>query len=379
LHRVCGEQPFHIGFSEAHLMRKVVNKLHLWIGLASGAVIMTVAITGCLYCFEEEFRNFLHNDLVYTKPQAIPKPLTELIAAVKKKYQAKVRSIRLFSENARTAEIILRDKTSVFVDPYTARILGAYNRDKDFFGVVLTIHRSLCMGDTGKIITGISTILFLFMLISGMVLWWPVKKGFGLFQFVIQLRAPRYKVFYDLHRVLGFYSSWIIIFTVITGLTWSFKWMEKGMYWISRSKKEEATSIHSSVKEQRSPHVLNNAYYISQNLYPGARQTFISLPDDSLGAIRIIQRFESDGFFRRTNQFFFDQYNGTLLKSQLYERSSTGDKFKATNYDIHTGKVLGIAGQFIVFCAALTAASLPVTGIILWRKKRSKRPGIKSA
>jgi uncharacterized iron-regulated membrane protein len=43
---------------------------------------------------------------------------------------------------------------------------------------------------------------------------------------------------------------------------------------------------------------------------------------------------------------------------------------KSANYNIHTGKALGLPGQFLVFFSALIAASLPVTGFLMWRKKR---------
>jgi uncharacterized iron-regulated membrane protein len=79
-----------------------------------------------------------------------------------------------------------------------------------------------------------------------------------------------------------------------------------------------------------------------------------------------------EGFFKKTHQVFFDRYNGKILKTQLYDNSSTGDKIKATNFDIHTGRVFGLFGQLLVFFAALITASLPVTGFLIWRKKQKK-------
>jgi uncharacterized iron-regulated membrane protein len=46
-------------------------------------------------------------------------------------------------------------------------------------------------------------------------------------------------------------------------------------------------------------------------------------------------------------------------------------------YDIHTGAILGLPGKLLAFLAALIAASLPVTGFLMWRsrgKKNSKHP-----
>jgi len=45
------------------------------------------------------------------------------------------------------------------------------------------------------------------------------------------------------------------------------------------------------------------------------------------------------------------------------------------NYDIHIGAVLGLPGKIMAFVASLIAASLPITGFIIWwgRKKKSKK------
>ena len=42
------------------------------------------------------------------------------------------------------------------------------------------------------------------------------------------------------------------------------------------------------------------------------------------------------------------------------------------NYDIHIGAVLGYPGRIAAFLAALIAASLPITGLLIWLGKRKK-------
>ena len=43
---------------------------------------------------------------------------------------------------------------------------------------MFSLHRWLLIGDTGKLITGISTSVFLFILITGIILWWPRIRRF---------------------------------------------------------------------------------------------------------------------------------------------------------------------------------------------------------
>jgi uncharacterized iron-regulated membrane protein len=76
--------------------------------------------------------------------------------------------------------------------------------------------------------------------------------------------------------------------------------------------------------------------------------------------------------FYKSDQYYFDQYNGRLLGSLTHPQKSAGMKMNNMNYDIHVGQVLGLTGKIIAFLASLICASLPVTGFIIWLGKRKK-------
>jgi uncharacterized iron-regulated membrane protein len=356
------------------LLKKWFRQLHLIAGLFSGTIVFIVAVTGSIYAFEEEFRSILYKDLMHVEQQTVKKPLTELITNAKAEFpNPAIRNIRIKANPTSSVEIILKNKQSILVDPYTGKVLGTYNKETDFFGVVLQIHRSLYLGEPGKIITGISATIFIFMLISGIILWWPKNTAFLKHKFSIAKNTAWKKKNYDLHSVLGFYASWIIIFTALTGIIWSFKWAENSMYWLNHSKKEERKQYHSTWKEDSKPMALDKVIARAGFLYLQSDECFINMPEDSAGIYKLTLRYDDGGFFRKTDQLYFDQYNGELLKAQLFENSSQGDKMKATNYNIHTGKVFGRVGQIITFLAALISASLPVTGFMMWRGKRRRK------
>ena len=56
-----------------------------------------------------------------------------------------------------------------------------------------------------------------------------------------------------------------------------------------------------------------------------------------------------------------------------YANTSVADKMMRMNYDVHTGAILGITGKIMAFFASLIAASLPVTGFLIWRGRRKKK------
>jgi uncharacterized iron-regulated membrane protein len=130
-----------------------------------------------LYAFEEEFRNILYKNELFIKAESIQKPFAELIKIVKTNFpKEKIKNIKIKKNATSSIEFILKNKKSVFVNPYSGKIIGTINKENDFFGIVLQLHRSLFLGDVGKVITGTSALLFIVMLITGIIIWWPRNK-----------------------------------------------------------------------------------------------------------------------------------------------------------------------------------------------------------
>ncbi|RZK63395.1 MAG: PepSY domain-containing protein, partial [Pedobacter sp.] len=73
---------------------------------------------------------------------------------------------------------------------------------------------------------------------------------------------------------------------------------------------------------------------------------------------------------------FYDQYSLKEIEvKHMYGKlanATAADKLARMNYDIHVGAVLGLAGKIMAFLASLVAASLPITGFIIWRGRHKK-------
>jgi uncharacterized iron-regulated membrane protein len=79
---------------------------------------------------------------------------------------------------------------------------------------------------------------------------------------------------------------------------------------------------------------------------------------------------------------YFDQYTLEEIDvDQIYgrlDKASIADKMFRMNYDIHTGAIIGLPGKFLAFFASLIAASLPVTGFLIWwgRSKKNREEAL---
>jgi uncharacterized iron-regulated membrane protein len=126
-------------------------------------------------------------------------------------------------------------RKTAFFNPYTGELVGIFNYRESFFYTMFSLHRWLLAGDTGKMIVGVSTLIFLFIIITGIILWWPKTNRILLQRLKLKTNTGWKRLNHDLHIVLGFYTSLFLFVFAFTGLAWSFEWFNKGIYTVTSS------------------------------------------------------------------------------------------------------------------------------------------------
>src|SRR5690606_25057889 len=117
----------------------------------------------------------------------------------------------------------------VYVNPYTAEVLAVKDMARDFFAIVLDGHFYLWLPpQIGQPLVSVATLVFIVMLISGIVLWWPRKAKHTRQRFTIRWNAKWKRVNYDLHNALGFYAWASAVLLACTGLVWGSQWWADG-------------------------------------------------------------------------------------------------------------------------------------------------------
>lgn len=372
-------------------VRKISAKLHLWLGLLSGIIVFIVCITGCMYAFKDEINDIsqpwkftpsrqtsillptqvldiANNEIGNTNPTAIT--YGESFDAVFVDYY--------------TPKVGM---STVYIDQYDGQILKSVVKsfdDFDFFRFILTGHRTLWLPPAvGKPIVGFGILFFAILLITGVVLWWPkkwnkkaIKKNFS-----FRRNAPLSRLNLDLHNVLGGYAVPILLILSFTGLIWSFTWFSESVYYITSGGKElkpytlpKSDTLNIATQ---STEPLDKLYIQLREEEPDATTFYFALPSNNEGVIRV-SVVHKRGSYYKTDNLFFDQYSLKSLEGSgpyagKYTEASAADKFRRMNLEIHDGRILGLWGKILVFTGGLIGASLPVTGFIIWYRKRRKR------
>jgi uncharacterized iron-regulated membrane protein len=363
-------------------MKKIIGWLHLWLGIASGLVVLVVALTGTLLVFEDELEHLFQPSLYYVQPQASKVPVATLAATAKAKHPGyQLFAVIVEPEADRTVMVAVRKgkggkkgKTiMVAMNPYTGEIIKSMKDEERFFSVVLRLHRYLCMGETGKIITGISCSIFVFLTISGLILWWPKRQNRKQ-RFRVKWDASFKRLNWDLHAVFGFYVNIIVLIISLTGLVWSYKWVNNLIYYsFDGSLKASKNKLPKVTPVQDSSLAYLDAVLATTNeklAYTGT----ISIRMAGDTAAVSVGKMKRNGIDNVSDFLYFQPGTGKLMEEHFFTNETAGTKARRMIYPIHTGRLFGWPTKILAFIAALTATSLPVTGLLIYlgRKKKKK-------
>lgn len=380
-------------------VKAVAAWLHLWVGLVTGIIVVLISVTGCILVFEDELFDLVHRDIVEVKQTGPARPVSELLVIAQKKLGKKkpVTDIRI-NEADRSyifsaAKVNKKDKIKwwsyfsqfkykddVYINQYTGQVLGAIDVRYEFFNVTEQLHRQLLLvKPVGSVIIGSCILLFLLMMITGFMLWLPknlkqLKKNLS-----VKWSAKWKRVNYDLHNSFGFYVLPIAMIIAITGLVWSFKWWEDGIYRILGSpgkvelvRKAPDKIATPAVNEGNTVDVI--VTHIKKEVNNNYLTIGLNLPDKGEPTLMafVYHKNRSDGW-RNMSYFYFDMRNGKQFDQLLHSQKPLGLKWRNSNKDIHTGRMYGLGTQLLAFLASVVCASLPITGFLIWLNKRKKK------
>ncbi len=231
------------------MTKKILLKIHLWLSLPLGVIIMLICLSGATLVFKNEIRNALGMPRVVA-PHAKGDKGGKTDNAIKGK-GAKDETASFRKEKAAaphqcspdgcdkcssrekchpspsakddaTSKDALKTKSPAKDAPY-----GTTTK-RDFFSYVTKFHTGLMMGPVGKIIVTYTTLLFVFILISGIFVFLP-QNGKQLCQrFKVEWGKGGKRRLFDLHVSLGWWALLWLMLLAVTGLGFGMKLVPKG-------------------------------------------------------------------------------------------------------------------------------------------------------
>lgn len=306
-------------------MKKLFRKIHLWLSVPLGILITLICFSGAMLVYEKEITG------VTVSPDA------------KRAYQVSLSQPR---------------RASLYVDQYTGEVKGQSEK-LPFFSAMLSLHRWL-MGaaqsasggmSVGKFLVGLSTLLLVIIVITGILMWLTNRKKPLTKSLTISFTKGWPRFWHDLHVAGGIYATILLLAMSLTGLTWSFGWYRTSFY-----------SLFGVEASAEGGHGHGGGQSSQGDSGRGDRANGVPEGRNSL---------------RAGDSYTFDTCGGQLSDCKPYAEQPRSTKLHGWIYTWHVGSWGGAITRLLTFLSSLVGATLPLTGYYLWirRLQRKKTQG----
>ena len=393
-------------------MKKAFRKIHLWLSVPTGIIITLVCFSGAMLVFEKEMTEAVKPELYFVKEaKGEPIPMQELMEKVEETLpdSVSISGVTVFADSTRTYQVSLSKprRASIYVNQYTGEVTGRSER-LPFFDTMFHLHRWLLGSSSGvgKLLTGICTLVLVFILITGILMWLtnrhkPLKASLA-----IHVTKGWGRFWHDLHVAGGIYATIFLLAMALTGLTWSFSWYRTGFYACFGVESSERGGAHgggASKEGQRGGDTIRSGErqqgegrhgggeghgYHDGGDFGFHRRSPYRHWDDVLkevalknpGYQQITLKAEAAEVvpegrlsMRATDKYSYDRRRGEITDIKLYSSEGKDTKVRSGVYMVHTGSWGGIITRILNFLAALIGATLPLTGYWLWIRRLTRK------
>ncbi|MDN5915594.1 MAG: PepSY domain-containing protein [Pseudonocardia sp.] len=384
-------------------LRPLLIRLHFYAGLFVGPFLLVAATTGLLYTLAPQIDRAVYADVLSAPVTGPAVPVRDQVAAaIASQPGLPVAEIRpapapgettRVSFDANLGETWLR---TVFVDPST----GGVHATLDTYGEWLPVrawfdelHRSLLLGDPGRIYTELAASWLWVLTLSGLAIWVVRARdkrrrngdGHGRAHRVRRTLLPRdtgpgRARLRSWHGSVGLWAAVGMLFLSATGLTWSqfaganVDTMRSAFDWTTPSVSD--TTLPASAT---GPAPVGGVAAQADRVLAAARGTGMAgpveiVPADPGTAWTVAQTTRS--WPTQQDSVAVDPASGTVVDQLRFADWPVAAKLARWGVDAHMGILFGVANQVALAALALGIICLVVWGYRMWWLRRPTRGGV---
>lgn len=272
----------------------------------------------------------------------------------------------------------------IFVDPYSLKFKGMilwHPKDRywgrPLISFIMQLHWCLLLGKTGGLIVGILAALSIILVLTGLIVWWPLTGKFKqALTFKRNASAARFN--FDLHKTTGFYSTLVLIPVLFSGIYMNLpdrvNVLVKFFSPITRTNAYDGiidANYHSKLQANQKPIGFSAAVDTVEKRSSSGRTVMLTGPADAQG-VYIVQKWDvlENSRFVGHQTWVVDQYSGEIIHVYNGGTGNRGDVFLDWQWPLHSGHAFGWPGRILVFLSGLACPVLYVTGVIRWLQKK---------
>ena len=343
--------------------------VHRWLALATAVFLAVVAVSGGLLVLEGPIGRARQP---HVTPAGSPLSLDTLVQRARTKAGGGRAAMMLLGDSPDLAWTVVlaspsasrgdRGGTSVLLNPYTGAILtepAGLDPLVAFMRKVHGLHTQLLAGRTGNTIVVVVTFVALFLVLSGIVIWWREKL------WRVNTSASWKRVNFDLHHSLGIFSAIVLLLITSTGLWVRYATVDDWMRTLNRTPTRPPPA-QPTVDPGTPVLSLDSLAAIARAAVPGAAIMNIQLPAGAKVPGSVQLKYPEDHTPAGRSRVFIDKYRGTVLLTMSTRTAEAGQHMIDIKRALHTGDIYGLPTQILWTLAAFLLATQAVTGVLMW-------------
>jgi uncharacterized iron-regulated membrane protein len=371
-------------------LRRLLFWIHLGVGAIIGLVVGFLAITGSILVFQPQMVAFAERSAQIISPR-----LTSCVAPsdlLKNASEYRHRSataLTLFSDAHRPAEVAFGADSVVLINRCDGRIIGnGAGELRGFFTSVRDPHRWVALNGVRherlRSIKNVCVVAFLFMILSGLLLWFPRKLTWRHLRPAVLLQGDQRGRAreWNWHNVFGFWMAIPLLGISLSGIIMAYPWANALLY---RAAGDHLSAERAEVGPKRAKPLhadklpsLDVAIRAAMARNAKWQSLEMRLPSENDPNVAFRIEEGDGGNPRRRVQLVLAREDGRLVRVEGFSNNSPGRQWRLYARFFHTGELFGIVGRTIALLACISAFMLAWTGFSLsvrrfasWRKRNA--------
>ncbi len=349
-------------------------KWHFIAGIVSLPFVLSLAITGAIYLFKNKVEKPAIAQVQEIKTSKTNKlSYQQQLKTVLKQTNKKPNSVVINNDDLKSTEFIygrFSHKKSFFVNPYSGEVSGKFSPKDSWMYTVRKLHGELLGGKVGTKIIELVASWMVVLIFTGLFVWWPIQKWNLKGLFLIRFKEGKRILYRDLHAVLGFWMSILLLITLAGGLPWTdvfggnFKWLQKVTN-TGFPNSWKGIGLHSTPNDNAISLDKMIAIANKQNLEGVVSVNLPKTPKSTFSVSNISKNLENQ------KMIHFDQYSGALVKHHNWSDVGFLMRGRMWVMAFHQGE-FGIWNWWIMFLLAITLTIMSLSAIVSYLLRKRK-------
>jgi uncharacterized iron-regulated membrane protein len=327
--------------------RRWLFQIHLWLGLIIGPIVGIVSLTGAIVVFRYELNRMTTPGTAYVAPQGQRLSLDDLTARVQAARPGdKLRTVGWGEAGPDTAWNFRAQspeghRIHTYINQYIGEITGRDDYQNKWMQWFYDLHADLLAGDTGEFLNGFVGLATLILGATGLVVWWPGLSHWS-FGFRYAWRTGWKRQNYDMHKVVGFYSSLAVMIIALSGMTYSFPSFFKRITERVTGTKV-MTDAPKAVTRWNNRHVpMEQFIRAAEQVHPGSMAVQLSVPQKAGEPVTVRTKELSQDWHRiGLNYVYLEPEDARVIRSIRFSEANPGTRLILFMYPLHFGRFGG--------------------------------------